>query len=112
MGGQPQRQAVVVASGGSLWLTAGALSGAGVISANGGAGGFPAGEAVAAESQFIMPPTFSKARFLARGGAGLNYGGAGTVYLSSTRQAGSPQIIVDNGGQLGTEYHSRYVGSL
>src|SRR5258705_148302 len=38
----------------------------------------------------------------ARGGAGLNYGGAGTIYLGSSRQLGSPQVIVDNGGQRGT----------
>src|SRR5207249_11763602 len=89
-------------SGGSLWLTAGLLSGTGVIAANGGAGSSVAGGGGGGGRISISFLTNHFTGTLsARGGAGVNYGGAGTIYLLA-RNGGFPQVLVDNGGQRGT----------
>ncbi|MGH7954082.1 MAG: hypothetical protein ACREFE_19475, partial [Limisphaerales bacterium] len=95
-------------SGGSVYLTVGTLSGAGLISANGGAangalGGGGGGGRVAI---WFNTNLFSGA-FTARGGAGYVVGGAGTIYLNPNdrfqgKTPQGPQLIVDNGGQGGT----------
>ncbi len=91
-------------SGGSVWVTAGKLTGAGTISANGGAannlGGGGGGGRVALwcnTNQFTGALTVL-------GGAGANFGGAGTVFISPTinGQTFGGKFIVDNGGGRGT----------
>jgi hypothetical protein len=88
-------------SGGSLWLSAGSLSGAGSISVNGGAGGMPTGGGGAGGRIVIDTPTNLFAGVLAAtGGTGTNNGGAGTVYYGP--QGGVPRLVIDNGGLKGT----------
>ncbi len=89
-------------SGGSFWLTVGALSGAGVIAANGGAGSsFSGGGGGGGRISISYLTNHFTGALSARGGAGVNYGGAGTIYLLA-RNGGVPQVLVDNGGQRGT----------
>jgi hypothetical protein len=109
-------------SGGSLAVTVGKIFGAGLISANGGAGnavggGGGGGRIALGFSQInsngiVIPGTNGFAGiFSAHGGAGGNFGGAGTIYLgspSSTTQPGfpglpgkAPLLLVDNGGFQG-----------
>ncbi|MCW5764933.1 MAG: hypothetical protein KIT68_03030 [Phycisphaeraceae bacterium] len=89
-------------AGGSLWITCGALAGAGVISADGGdgapvtLGGGGGGGRIAVQfgsSAFAGVMT-------SVGGAGFVKGGAGTVY---TRQTGQPlgTLTIGNGGVFG-----------
>ncbi|MBL8990250.1 MAG: hypothetical protein JNJ48_01580, partial [Phycisphaerae bacterium] len=89
-------------AGGSLWITCGALAGAGVISADGGdgapvtQGGGGGGGRIAVQygsSSFTGVMTST-------GGAGFVKGGAGTVY---TVQTGQPlgTVTVANGGVFG-----------
>ena len=91
-------------SGGSLWLQAGKISGAGIISANGGAannlGGGGGGGRVAV---WYNTNRFTGA-ITARGGAGANAGGAGTVFLNSSmlNLREPARLIFDNGGAHGT----------
>jgi hypothetical protein len=87
-------------SGGSIWVTAGALTGSGWIAVNGGGGngngGGGGGGRIALEyaaNGFTGPIT-------AFGGSGSSSGGAGTIYLKPKSQPVG-QVIVDNGGQLG-----------
>ncbi len=89
-------------AGGSVWLTLGKFSGTGIVSANGGPGILPGGGgggggriAITATSN-----TFSGV-ITARGGMGTNWGGAGTIYLSTYSQ-GVAQVLIDNGGNAGT----------
>jgi hypothetical protein len=88
-------------SGGSLWLTARALTGAGLISANGGAGDGPSGGGGGGRVALYFATNGFKGVVSARGGAGYNYGGAGTIYLLASNGP-SAQVIVDNGGVPGT----------
>ncbi len=88
-------------SGGSLWLAARVLTGAGLISANGGAGDGASGGGGGGRVALYFATNEFKGVFSARGGAGSNYGGAGTIYISASN--GPPaQVIVDNGGVRGT----------
>ncbi|HTI98662.1 MAG TPA: hypothetical protein VL527_07135, partial [Dongiaceae bacterium] len=89
-------------AGGSLWLELGGLSGSGLISANGGPGILPGGGgggggriSVSCDSNSFSGP------ITAVGGSGVYYGGAGTVYLR-TNKLPYAQLIVDNGGNAGT----------
>lgn len=88
-------------SGGGLVISAMLLSGTGSISANGGAGESIYGGGGGGGRIAI---TFGTNQFngtlVARGGAGAVYGGAGTIYLASTR-VGTAQILVENGGWSG-----------
>lgn len=91
-------------SGGSLYLTVGLLTGAGAISTSGGAGDPPYGGGGGGGRIAVYYGTnrFSGGMF-ARGGPGAVVGGAGTVYIAPSRSEGPlPQVIVDNGGQRGT----------
>ena len=91
-------------AGGSVWLTAGTFSGAGTISANGGAGGSP-GNGGGGGSGGRIAITFDTNSFTgklqAAGGNGGGAGGAGTIYtkLNSSSYA---DLLVDNNGLAGT----------
>ncbi|HZR16863.1 MAG TPA: hypothetical protein VFE51_06005 [Verrucomicrobiae bacterium] len=94
-------------SGGSIWINAKMLAGAGTISANGGdgngsglyAGGGGGGGRIAADALNLFLGKIS-----AQGGNGYIRGGAGTVYLSSGPdiQPRQQQLVIDNGGTGGT----------
>jgi hypothetical protein len=90
-------------SGGSVWVIARKLAGAGIISANGGAannlgGGGGGGRVAVSYNTNVFTGAIT-----ARGGPGANFGGAGTVYLSrSVDLGGSAQLVIDNGGARGT----------
>ncbi|MGP8199274.1 MAG: beta strand repeat-containing protein [Limisphaerales bacterium] len=87
-------------SGGSIWLTGGTLLGSGSITANGGngansiGGGGGGGRIVLAPTANLFAGTIS-----AYGGGGGHWGGAGTVLIQT---AGTNQLILDNGGNAGT----------
>ena len=88
-------------SGGSVWLTAGTLSGAGSIAANGGSGVNSIGGGGGGGCVAVFYNTNLFAGIIsAYGGGGANWGGAGTVYLKQNSQSYG-QIILDNGGHLG-----------
>jgi hypothetical protein len=88
-------------SGGSVWLTALALSGSGAITANGGAGEPPhGGGGGGGRIAFQGGASSFTGSVSAYGGSGANSGGAGTVYTQLTGENGL--LVVDNGGQLGT----------
>jgi hypothetical protein len=76
-------------SGGSIYLRAGSVGGSGVVSANGGnaidnpAGGGGGGGRIAL---YYQTNSFSGA-LTATGGAGWEYGGAGTIYTKSGSEA-------------------------
>lgn len=90
-------------SGGGIYLTAGTLAGAGSISANGGSGANGIGGGGAGGCIAIFPTANEfDGTISAYGGAGANVGGAGTIYSETGGQSSSTQLIVDNGGQSGT----------
>lgn len=88
-------------SGGSIWVSAGTLSGAGTISANGGGGGGGASGGGGGSGGMIFISGANNSfvgTITAFGGTGSNAGGAGT----ETLQFGTPtQLILDNGGKSG-----------
>ena len=87
-------------SGGSIWLTAGTLSGGGSITANGGGGADSVGGGGAGGCIAIYPTVNQFAGAIsAYGGGGANWGGAGTLYIQTTGQ--TIQLILDNGRQSG-----------
>ena len=90
-------------SGGSILLSAGELTGGGVITANGGSAQLPLGGgggggriAVSANTNLFT------GGMSAHGGAGFVAGGAGAIYVN-WRQSSSKyaQIVLDNGGLRG-----------
>jgi hypothetical protein len=88
-------------AGGSVWLTAGTLTGTGIISANGGAGNGTAGGGGGGRIAIYCETNLFGGIISAYGGAGAVGGGAGTIY---TRRLNEPieRLLVDNGGQFGT----------
>ena len=89
-------------AGGSLWLTVGGLSGAGRISADGGAGDLPNGGGGGGGRIAITWTSNTFAGTIsAQGGVGYVAGGAGTIYTKAA-QSDSGHLLVDNGGQRGT----------
>lgn len=89
-------------SGGGVWLTVNRLTGAGLISADGGPGDLPYGGGGGGGRIAIYYSTNQFAGPIsARGAAGAVGGGAGTIY-SQTTGSTTGQVIVDNGGLLGT----------
>ncbi len=95
-------------SGGGVWLTVGTLTGNGVISANGGASdmAFSGGGGGGRVAVYYTTNSFTGG-ITAQGGTGVNYGGAGSVYLAqyAPQSLGSilaQQVIFDNGGVRGT----------
>ena len=88
-------------AGGSVWLTAGTLAGTGTISANGGAGSqFGGGGGGGCVSLQYGVNRFS-GLISACGGGGYAWGGAGTIYSKANSQTVG-QVLVDNGGNSGT----------
>jgi hypothetical protein len=87
-------------SGGSIWLTAQTIAGAGSLIANGGAGepihgGGGSGGRIALEADTnIFSGTIA-----ASGGTGAQQGGAGTIYTKLTGENG--QLLLDNGNAAG-----------
>jgi hypothetical protein len=103
-------------AGGSIYLTVGALTGSGVISANGGAGsgnggGGGGGRIAVAPYSSSLANTFA-GLMSAYGGAGYARGGAGTIYTASGVYDQPGQIVVDNGGQAGTNTSLSSGGSV
>ena len=87
-------------SGGSIWVTASALTGAGVITVNGGSGNSNAGGGGGGRIALEYSVNNFTGPITAYGGGGANWGGAGTIYLKP-RTLPAGQVIVDNGGQSG-----------
>ncbi len=90
-------------AGGSILLSAQAISGSGTISANGGGGepqdgGGGGGGQIALYS--INSNTFSGI-LSAAGGTRAASGGAGTIYSANPLTNINPRLVVDNGGQNG-----------
>ncbi len=90
-------------AGGSIWLTAGVISGNGTISANGGAGE-PSlgGGGGGGGGRIALYPTTNLFTGLttAYGGAGGGVGGAGTIYIQPGLSK-TAQLVIDNGGFSG-----------
>ena len=89
-------------SGGSIWLSVQSLTGTGSLSANGGAGEPGQGGGGGGGRIFIQYASNSFfGTVVAYGGNGYAAGGAGTIYsVAATGTTG--QLLVDNGGQAGT----------
>ncbi len=88
-------------SGGSIYLTVGTLAGAGVISANGGAGNALGGGGGGGRVAITYTVNAFSGLMSAYGGGGYATGGAGTIYTKASSQS-TGQVSVDNGGQSGT----------
>ena len=91
-------------SGGSIYVVAGKLAGSGAVSANGGNGGSASGGAAGGGGGGRVALCYEISVFngqiSATGGAGLEYGGAGTIYQESAAQT-SGILQLNNGGHLG-----------
>jgi hypothetical protein len=88
-------------SGGTVTIYGGTLIGTGSISANGGSGANSVGGGGGGGRIGINPTAnFFAGTITAYGGGGAAWGGAGTIYLAVVGQIN--QLIVDNGGNLGT----------
>lgn len=88
-------------SGGSIWLTAATLAGAGVIAANGGAGNGLGGGGGGGRIALQYSTNVFLGMLSAFGGSGYTSGGAGTIYTKANSQSYG-QLLVDNGGRAGT----------
>ncbi len=92
------------AAGGSVWLTAGTLSGAGIIAANGGRGNgfgpYAGGGGGGGRISIGYGLNLFFGEITARGGSGYQWGGAGTIYTKANNQPYG-QVLVDNGGPQG-----------
>ena len=91
-------------SGGTVSLSPGTLTGAGAITANGGNGGAGNPNSGGGGGGRISISLFTN-RFAggisAYGGGWTNFGGAGTIYVR-TNSASYAMLLVDNGGNRGT----------
>ena len=99
-------------SGGSICLTGGTLLGSGSITANGGNGANSIGGGGGGGRIEINPAANLFAGTIsAHGGGGGHWGGAGTVLMQF---AGTNQLILDNGGNVGatTPVQSAYSTDL
>ena len=94
-------------SGGSVWLTVGTLAGAGTISANGGAGNELGGGGGGGCIAIQYGVNAFEGLVSAYGGGGYAAGGAGTIYSKANSQS-MGQMVVDNGGQNGTNTPMAY----
>jgi hypothetical protein len=86
-------------SGGSIWLTGGILLGSGSITANGGNGVDSIGGGGGGGRIDINPTANLFDGTISAYGGGGSWGGAGTVLIQTT---GQNQLILDNGGNAGT----------
>jgi plastocyanin len=92
-------------SGGSLWITANALDGMGVISANGGPPQTSASGSGGRIAVYYFTQANFRGRFTAFGGAGVlsdsQTGSCGTVYMAYTGSSYSNRsLILNNNGQI------------
>ncbi|MDE3067932.1 MAG: carboxypeptidase regulatory-like domain-containing protein [Verrucomicrobiota bacterium] len=85
-------------SGGAIQLRVGAISGSGIISANGGVGKGLGGGGGGGRIAVYYSKNLFAGHITAAGGNGANAGGAGTVLLAHTFGFPWQQLIVDNGG--------------
>ncbi|HXJ75981.1 MAG TPA: hypothetical protein VNM37_24205, partial [Candidatus Dormibacteraeota bacterium] len=99
--GNPGLQGGGGGSGGSVWLTAGSISGNGAITANGGDGNANSGGGGGGRIAVEYGTNYFSGAIAARGGNGVNRGGAGTVYTKA-RNSAVGELVIDNGGQRGT----------
>ena len=100
-------------SGGSFRITAETLSGSGVIRANGGNGAGSVGGGGGGGCIGIFPGVNQFAGAItAYGGGGAIWGGAGTVYIQTTGQSQTTQLLVDNGGPTGALTPLQSISSL
>ena len=101
-------------SGGSIWLTAGTLLGSGIISADGGAGSaFGGGGGGGRIAITVTSANTFSGLISAYGGSGYATGGAGTIYTTGSTSAGAVgRVLVDNGGQAGTNTSWTGIGAL
>ncbi len=96
-------------SGGTVSLMANVISGTGSITANGGVGalngGGGGGGCIALNSSEKVVTNVFLGTISAYGGGGANYGGAGTLYYrtNSNLQIVTPELYLDNGGNVGTD---------
>ncbi len=88
-------------SGGSLYLTVGTLAGSGSIDASGGAGNGLGGGGGGGRIAVTYTVNAFSGLMSAYGGGGYAWGGAGTIYTKANSQSWG-QVLVDNGGQAGT----------
>ena len=90
-------------AGGSIQLTVGTLSGAGAISANGGAGNNIGGGGAGGRIAISYVTNLFSGATTAYGGPGGRYGGAGTIYVTGSPGFPSPlpQLIIANSGVPG-----------
>ena len=87
-------------AGGSAWITAGTLTGAGVVSANGGAGSTYGGGGGGGRIALLYRTNLFSGAVMASGGSGSQRGGAGTIFTrANTAQRG--HVLVDNRGITG-----------
>ena len=87
-------------AGGSIYLTAGSISGPGAIAANGGGGANSLGGGGGGGRIAIIAGANSFSGTInGYGGAGANPGGAGTIYLRTA--SGIAELLLDNGGIVG-----------
>jgi hypothetical protein len=98
-------------SGGTVSLTAGTLSGSGVISANGGAGNYLGGGGGGGRIAITYGVYDFSGAVSAYGGGGYAWGGAGTVYTKANSQSWG-LVTVDNGGQSGTNTSWTSTGTI
>jgi hypothetical protein len=91
-------------SGGGLWISAANFLGSGIVSANGGSAS-PSGGGGGGGGRIAITTSPGTNGFTgtisASGGSGFTRGGAGTIYTRFGVQ-NIGQILVDNGGTLGT----------
>ena len=90
-------------SGGSVWLTLGSFSGAGLVAANGGPGEppFGGGGGGGRIAIYYSGPNAFSGILSTHGGTGGNNGSAGTIYSQATN-AKSVQLTIDNNGLSAT----------
>lgn len=93
-------------AGGSIWITAQTLAGAGRFSADGGSGGASGrgngGGGGGGRVAVYCATNFCTGQFTALGGWGYQYGGAGTVFLKLADQPAGT-LCLDNGGNAGAK---------
>ena len=85
-------------AGGSIWVTAGTISGSGGIVARGGYGNGSGGGGGGGRIALYYGTNSFTGGVLAYGGPGHNYGGAGTVYSKAISQTVGNLTIDDNYG--------------
>ncbi|MFH1745535.1 MAG: dockerin type I domain-containing protein [Planctomycetota bacterium] len=89
-------------AGGSIWIEAGTLAGAGVFHANGGPGSYlpHAGGGGGGRVAIYYDSSSFSGSVAAYGGAGVQYGGAGSIYTKASGDTYGTTLI-DNAGNTG-----------